>query len=190
MKRVKFIIVIFFVFFPLITTACSLNGSSKKIKEEIEDIIDFKEVVYTQVGLWTEKSSIIATNYSRGEFIPVNSPVKIMKIRSAYVTLKYGDSVLYLKNTKYTKLDIYQLFARTFDSEKVDLEKFDEKEREAILFGDVIIGMSKDAVITSRGYPPAHQTSSLASNSWKFWESRFNTIVYRFRNDRVFQIKK
>jgi len=48
-------------------------------------------------------------------------------------------------------------------------------EKTAIEKGDVVLGMSKDAVITSRGFPPAHKTASLKLDSWIFCLTELKT---------------
>jgi hypothetical protein len=150
---------------------------------------DKKTILFTQVGMWTEKGHILATNYSRVTFIPVNSSVTISEITSNEIFFNYLDRLIYLKNVeKYTRINISELMNRTFAPEKVDLSKFSQTEKEAISHGKVILGMSKEAVIISRGYPPAHATFSLKSNSWRYWQNRFNTIIYQFIDNKVSKI--
>jgi len=49
--------------------------------------------------------------------------------------------------------------------------------------------MSREAVIISYGYPPAHQTPSLESNKWKYWKSRgTNFFVYFDKDGKVSKI--
>jgi len=152
-------------------------------------LIDDSTALYTQVGMWTEKGNVIATNYNRGEHIPVNSPVVITDIDASTITFSYAGNSIKLKNIeKFTKVDVSALMTRTFSAEAVNLTQFNALEKKAIKQGDVVIGMSKDAVITSRGFPPAHQTSRLELDSWRFWNNRFGTIIYQFEQDKVVKI--
>jgi hypothetical protein len=40
--------------------------------------------------------------------------------------------------------------------------------------------MSRKGVMVALGYPAAHRTPSLDSNSWTYWTNRFKTIVVEF----------
>ncbi len=152
-------------------------------------LLDSNTTLYTQVGMWTEKGNVIATNYSRGEHIPVNSPVQITEMSASTITFHYGGRNIKLKNIeKYTKVDVAGLMTRTFAEKQVNLTQFSALEKTAIEQGDVVIGMTKDAVIISRGFPPAHRTANLKLDSWRFWQNRFGTIVYEFEQGKVSKI--
>jgi hypothetical protein len=45
--------------------------------------------------------------------------------------------------------------------------------------------MTKQDVIASVGYPPAHKTPSLDGNEWRYWENRFGTILVTFKDGKV-----
>lgn len=141
--------------------------------------------------MWTEKGHIIATNHKKGSHIPVNSPVIVTNINSSVIAFNYEGTTFYLKNVEpYTKIGIVELLERTFSTKKVNLSQVNQNERNAISKGEVTMGMSKKTVIISRGFPPAHHTISLNSDSWRYWDSRFNTTVYEFTNGKVSKIIK
>lgn len=170
-----------------VTSGCA----SLELPAEQQALIDNKATLYTQVGMWTEKGNVIATNYKRGEHIPVNSAVQITAIDSAIITFNYAGRSIKLKNIdKFTKVDVPALMARTFATQEVNLTQFSALEKTAIGKGDVVLGMTKDAVITSRGFPPAHRTANLKLDSWRFWQNRFGTIVYEFEQGKVSNIIK
>jgi len=160
-----------------------------QLNSQQQTLIDNSTTLYTQVGMWTEKGNVIATNYKRGEHIPVNSQVVITDVNASTITFSYAGSSVTLKNIeKFTKVDVVTLMTRTFSAEPVNLTKFSALEQAEIEKGDVVLGMSKDAVITSRGFPPAHRTASLQLDSWRFWQNRFGTIVYEFEQGKVSKI--
>ena len=162
-----------------------------QLPAEQQTMIDNNTTLYTQVGMWTEKGNVIATNYKRGEHIPVNSAVQISGVDAATITFNYDGRVIKLKNIdKFTKVDVLALMTRTFALKQVNLTQFSALETTAIDQGDVVVGMTKDAVITSRGFPPAHRTASLKLDSWRFWQNRFGTIVYEFEQGKVSKIVK
>ena len=46
-------------------------------------------------------------------------------------------------------------------------------------------GMTREIAIMARGYPPAHETSSLESDRWVYWSSRFVKLTVVFSNGRL-----
>ena len=85
---------------------------------------------------------------------------------------------------KYTKLTNKEFLQRQLDNEQVDLSGFNDLEKKNILQGKVRIGMSKQAVLISRGYPPAHKTSDLTSDRWQYWEESSHSHYYYFVNGK------
>ena len=49
--------------------------------------------------------------------------------------------------------------------------------RDAIRAGKVAIGMTRDEVVLSLGYPPAHQTPDLNASQWKYWHTSFGSYL-------------
>lgn len=70
---------------------------------------------------------------------------------------------------------------RSFGENPVDLSRFSTEEQAAIRAGRVEPGLSKEAVIVARGYPPAHKTPDLESDDWHYWNGRFNSRIYHFK---------
>lgn len=156
------------------------------------------KTLYTQVGMWyyldkrSQMMTTVSTNYSTGTYIPVNSRVTLTREYDRHgVYFTYKDNLVRLiNNKKHSRTDTGELLYRLFDMKKVDLGRFSEAEKKAIAKGKVEQGMSKEAVRISRGYPPAHVTPSLESDSWKYWESRFDSTLVNFENGKVASIIK
>jgi hypothetical protein len=56
--------------------------------------------------------------------------------------------------------------------------------------GTVTVGMSRKAVILALGYPPHLENPSLSAPAWKYWKSRFDTMLVQFdKDDKVVAIK-
>lgn len=177
----------FVLIVSLIGCTVPMQGGKSPIKEH------HGEQFYTQVNMWAEDGEHIATNYSRGRFIPLNTRVVITSSSSETIRFRIPDmndrTIRIVNEPEYTKKNVQQLFKRYFGEEKVDLGGFSEAERDAIRNGNLQPGMAKEAVLLARGYPPLHQTPSLESDRWKYWRSRFNTILVHFENDKVEWIK-
>ena len=185
MKVINKVKIIGLALLALVISGCA----SIQLNSQQQALIDDSTTLYTQVGMWTEKGKVIATNYKRGEHIPVNSRVVITDVNASTITFSYAGSLITLKNIeKFTQVDVATLMTRTFSAEPVNLMKFSALEKAAIQKGDVVLDMSKDAVITSRGFPPAHKTASLKLDSWRYWQNRFGTIVYKFEQGKVSKI--
>ena len=188
-KRVKQAGVLSLFIAMCIIQGCSLFTSAYTPTPAQQTFLNKKTTLFTQVGMWTEKNQVIATNYSRGYYIPVNSSVTISEINNNSIQFKYNNQNITLINVEnYTKVNISELFKRTFGPEKVKLSDFTQTEINAFSHGEVLLGMSKEAVIISRGYPPAHVTISLKENNWRYWRSRFDTRIYEFDDNKVVKI--
>ncbi len=57
-----------------------------------------------------------------------------------------------------------------------------------ILNGAVAMGMTKNSVILSRGYPPFHMTKGIEADTWKYWRNRFMTALVTFTDGKVSKI--
>lgn len=167
---------------------------------QVQKAFDTKQEMYTQrnmfistIGRFGQKI-IDTTNYGNGIVIPVNTKVKFKDINAKQMSFTYNGSLVILRNIpKYSNTNMDQMVKRYFAPKKVNLAKFTKKERDAINKGGVMdsrvaVGMSKEAVLVSRGYPPSHATSSIKSDTWKFWEHKFNTILVQFKDNKVVKI--
>lgn len=165
---------------------------NKHLQEALPGRIQLQKTYYSQVGIHYEKGRHLTTNYSVGIFMPVNTAVKLVEFgrKNFIVTdLKTGEQIDFVNVPKHTNWTLVESFDKLFGPEKVSLLKFNAAERSAIENGEVTEGMSKDAVIVSRGYPPSHETPSLKRDQWKYWKNRWDTIIVKFKNDHVVSIK-
>jgi len=170
-----------------------------KLSPAVEKAFNSHQEMYTKRNMFISKYGrfgtriIQTTNYGNGQVIPVNSKVKLKDVNSKQVSFIYDGSVIILQNIpKYSGTTIDQMVKRYFSPKKVDLSKFTKLEMEAIKSptsaGRVVVGMSKEAVLVSRGYPPTHATISPKSNTWKYWESKFDTRLVEFKDNKVVRI--
>lgn len=178
-----------------------LIGCGKNSKVTLENVGE-NQTFYTQVNMWYYKKSaygrstsndpttsdafisdytISSTNYQFGELLPINSEIKILKLDVNKIFFEYQGQSIGFVRTKHSKhKSLNQLFERTFAKTQVDLTQFSEKALNEIIEGKVEPGMTKDALILSRGYPPEHRTNDLALNQWYYWKSVHNSIKLTF----------
>lgn len=142
------------------------------------------KTLYTQVNMHSYKGKEVTwVNYNVDSLIPVNTAVEVIRA-SGWGGLKFKliDSgvTLELNNSRHSGLSDEEWARKHFGEHKVNLGKFSKAERDAIDSGAVKIGMSKDAVLVSRGYPPAHKTPSLEASGWLYWDTKWNKKLVNF----------
>lgn len=150
------------------------------------------EAAITQLNMWHYRNQHETTNYQVDNLIPVNSRVDILDTSGDEIEFRVvetGEVVTLANVERYTGEGIAEIYERYFGDSLVDLNQFTDAEREAIEEGDVELGMSKDAVLIARGYPPAHETPSLDNNRWRYWRTRFDTENVHFSGGEVESIE-
>ena len=144
------------------------------------------DVYYTQINMWAYKGNVDTLNYSIEVKIPVNTPVRISYVDTYYISFDTedgsGPSYRVVKNYKYTRLLMQEVFYRYFNLSKVDLSRFPDVDQDFIKWFDGYYhpGVSKEAVIIGRGYPPEHRTPSLDGNTWIYWRNRWKSKSLEF----------
>ena len=142
-------------------------------------------IYYTRVGFFHEKGTHKTTNYLRGFFVPINTEVKILKKtqRSIYLRIVDRDEEIRIANLQgHSGEKIDAIFERMFSLNETDLTSYSSEQVERIMAGVFELGMTKEEIILAIGYPPKHRTSSLVSNKWRYWESRFDTVLLHFKS--------
>ncbi|MDQ6993616.1 MAG: hypothetical protein Q9M31_09075 [Mariprofundus sp.] len=157
---------------------------------------EFKgKLFFTQVNIYSLKGKVVTwVNYHIDTLIPVNTAITINKVGATGVifTIKESGQKLKLKNKKRSSgLTGKAWVKKHFSETPIDLQLFTQSERDAIVSADIVVGMSKQAVIVSRGYPPAHKTPSLENPYWLYWQTRWHKIGVTFGGDKkVSSIKR
>ena len=138
---------------------------------------------FTKHNIFFEKGRHVTTNYSRGDLLPINTQVKVIKISSKKMIIdsKYGRVTL-INAKKHTKLSMEEVADRFLSNQP---RKVSGKFAKDIQYGEMRIGMSKKQVIMARGYPPAHKTYSTDSDRWTYWSSKFVQRTVVFENNRL-----
>lgn len=170
-------------------TGPSYTENFPKISPPMVDIAAGRDY-FLRCTLHLERSNYVMTNYSRGETVPINTPVKLVAMRGDKITLRRldGSREFTIENVpKYTSKPIEGVARMMLSAEKTPLEKLPADLANAIRAGEMRLGMNKEQVIMARGYPPAHETSSTESDRWVYWSSRFVKQTIVFNNDRLVQ---
>lgn len=154
------------------------------------------DVYYARFAIQVDRGFCRSTNYRSaggGVTIPINTKVEFeSKRRNRFnMRLAEGRSFVFEHVARHTMDSAEEAFDSFFSPRSIDLSSFSAKERAAIEAGSIEIGMSRQAVLTSIGPPPAVGTLSLESSTWKYWSNRFATFGVHFdANGRVSRIDR
>jgi hypothetical protein len=157
------------------------------------------KIYYTSVNIWYENpDKIPSTNYHKGSKLPIGTKVKIISVGDRKIQFVPVDTTVtftIVHQRRFSKIKLKELFDRYF-SKKDILEQegyfhnLTEKEKECVNNGIISSGMSKVAVIMAYGYPPSHKTPLLSSDVWYYWHSRFQKIIVRFQDNKLYKIER
>jgi len=140
--------------------------------------------IYTAHNIWFEKpEKIWSINYKKGAIIPAGTQIRDVEIITnrrhkaiifTAVKEKRAFSILWIK--KYHPGKTIQQFKKNlFTTKKFDelTSGMSEDEIAAIKKGEIVMGMSKKAVLVCYGPPPEHATFTQEHNVWTYWTSKF-----------------
>lgn len=163
---------------------------------------------YTCCNMHYEKPEITDVNYQRGVLLPFGTRVQIVEVRKASAKFQaegHPPITLVMRQGKGI-LTMDQYLDRIFLTEDPRLRlrskaaaptKGRKGAKATRTFGTpaavvtaieqstVEVGMTRDQVLMSLGYPPPHRTPSLESPTWVYWMNRWETFSVNFDGDKV-----
>jgi len=138
---------------------------------------------FTRFNFWYERGRHSTTNYSRGTLLPINSKVTLESIgaKKMVVTLESGDSVTLALAQKFSLRSLDEIAAELFSDRQIPIDRLGADLAQAISQGNLRLGMTREQVLMTRGYPPRHKTPSLDDERWIYWSSRFvhRTLLFQ-----------
>lgn len=143
---------------------------------------------FTRYTLHVEDGEYNTTNYARGEVVPINTPVALVSMSGSKLRLQRKDNgqrITVENKEKYTKKSVTEVARLLLAADKTPLDKLPAEVSKAVSAGEMHKGMTKELVLMTRGYPPAHETPSLDGDRWVFWSSRFVKQTLLFAKDRL-----
>jgi hypothetical protein len=190
-KTVRVLISITFILFVM---------STLSLAKEVRD--QGSEQLFLAHNIWkTPKTKHMkCINYKIGEIIPFGTEVintKVFmepdyghnneqndfdneggtpKIRFTLKESKEKITISFVKNWHPGKT-IYDYYDQMFTSKSFFELSYglDEKKLEKARQGKLIVGMTKQEVLLTYGYPPEHKTKSLDESSWRYWINTLST---------------
>lgn len=141
---------------------------------------------YTRYTFMHEDGEHSATNYWRGALVPINTKVKVLKLKKNSFTFQLvesGEKIVVKNKSEYTNRTGQQVANEMLAEQPTQIDLYGPEMADAIRAGTPRLGMTKTQVLLARGYPPSHETPSLSGPRWKYWQSRFGTQVLMFDGD-------
>jgi len=134
---------------------------------------------YTCCNLHYEGDWISDANWSSLPMIPAGASIKILGYGRYRVNAEIDGRKMRL-GLDYGRQQPLEEWARKLvvqDDPRQQIARWPAPIRDATRAGKVAIGMSKQEVLVSLGYPPAHQTPSLDASQWKYWYTGFGSFL-------------
>jgi hypothetical protein len=134
---------------------------------------------FTCCNLHYENDWISDANWSFLPMFPAGQPIKITDYGRYRIHTEIDGKAMRL-GLDYGRTESLGAYARKIvvaQDPKAKIATWPPAVQEAVKLGKIMVGMTKEQVIVSLGYPPAHQTPSLDSPQWKFWHTRVGTFV-------------
>lgn len=151
---------------------------------------------YTQVNIWyMDPSDIRTTNYHEGAILPFGTKVTVNGLHRDLVRFTTASEIGFTLYLKHSLISMEDNFYRYFSTEDPTLpgtpyDSFTEMEKENLKKGNVVLGMSKSAVLASYGFPPSHVNPDLNADFWRYWMSFREEVHIYFKDNLVSEIKK
>lgn len=111
--------------------------------------------------------------------IPAGAPIRVVAYGDWRVDVDIGGRRMSL-GLDYGRMQSLRTWAKLMivaEDPKDRIGAWPDAVQEAVRAGKVALGMTKEQVIVSLGYPPAHATASLDAPQWKFWYSTHGTYL-------------
>lgn len=146
-------------------------------------------------NVWVEdRNEMFFINYMAGRMLPAGTPVSRVALRGNICRFIANGRWhhVYYRPKFHPGVGIHTATSRMFTDKSFEemTQDFTNDEVRMIRAGEVGIGMSKDAVLVSWGYPPEHKTRSLRESEWRYWRNRWRTVLVTFGgDDRVIDVK-
>jgi outer membrane protein assembly factor BamE (lipoprotein component of BamABCDE complex) len=150
---------------------------------------------YTCCNLHYEKDVVTDANYQKGTLVPFGTRVQIIDVRKNTVKFKAEGHPALTWQLRFGRkeLTMDQALDRLFvadDPHAKITKKTPEKTRSLIQQSGVEPGMTRDQVLMSLGYPPAHRTPALDGPTWTYWQNRVVTFQVHFSGDKVERVDR
>lgn len=146
---------------------------------------------YTCCNFHYEKDWINDGNYGQLPMIPAGTPIKVLDYGRYRVQVDIDGKPFrlgldYGREAETTEQWVAKLVVAK--DPKVQLAAYPAAVQQAIQKGQVMVGMTKEQVIMSLGYPLTNENPRLDAPFWRYWWSSFGEYQVNWQGDRVSKI--
>lgn len=166
----------------LVAMILSVVGCQKAMSPELLKQYQSR-TLYTCCNIFHESDQINDANYHVGQMVPLGSSAQVQDAARKGVTFLAGGTKLTLTQAYGQNEESFQQYIDKILvplDPKAKLMSFPKDVQDAINDSRVEVGMSKEQVLMSIGYPPTHRTPSTTSNTWTYWWNRWVTYTVQF----------
>lgn len=143
-----------------------------------------KPVGFLCCNMRTDGSWISDINYDENgkQLIPVGTPTKVSGYGRYRVKVEINGKSQAIGNDYSRDLPLEE-FAKRYvvaDDPKVKIAGFPKNVQDAIASARLTIGMTREQVLMSVGYPVSSENHNLDDKTWRFWLTSFGEFHVRF----------
>ena len=135
-----------------------------------------QRIGYTYCNLHHEDDWINDGNYAELPMIGAGAPATVTGYGRNYASVQIDGKPMRLGHDYGRKQETLQQFVEKIivtEDPKTRLAGFPADVQDAIRKGKVMVGMTREQVIMSIGYPMTSENPSLDSDLWRYWVSSF-----------------
>lgn len=150
---------------------------------------------YTCCNLHYDGDWISDANYTDLPFIPAGTPISVLyplkDSHRAYATIGGRPFRLGLdfgRPVEGTEQWVSKIVMR--DDPRINNAAWALDVRQSVAQGKVMVGMTKEQVLTTIGYPLPTKTPNLDSNVWRYWQNTTAQYDVHWENERVSLVSK
>ena len=132
----------------------------------------------------SDGSWISDINYDENgkKIIPVGTPIKVTGYGHYRVKVDINGKSQAIGNDYSRDLGL-EIFAKRYvvaDDPAAKIAAYPKKIQDAIAHAQIVLGMTREQVLMSVGYPVSSENHNLEDKSWRFWLSSFQEFRVRF----------
>lgn len=171
----------------LALSGCQTNQSKSDAAQSDPGLISG----YTCCNFHHEGDWINDGNYAQHPMIPAGTPIRITgygryRAHADIDGKKFRLGLDYGREAETTEQWVAKLVVKEDPKER--LKTWSPAIREAVKRGQVMVGMTKDQVIMSLGYPLTNENPRLDAPVWRYWRSSFGEYQLHWRNGLVSKV--
>jgi outer membrane protein assembly factor BamE (lipoprotein component of BamABCDE complex) len=163
----------------------AIAGCSQSMSPELLQQYQ-NRTLYTCCNIHYESSNVSDANYYVGGAIPFGTAAQVKGADRGALTIRAGAQDLTLHHRYGSDNETFQQYidkVLVSEDPKIKASGYSQAAQQAIKEGRVELGMTKDQVVMSLGYPPAHRTPSLDAWEWTYWYNQWLTYRVQFGED-------